>query len=212
MDPITGAIAGVASLIGGERANGANRDAANATNAMSMEQLRKAHQYEVEDLREAGLNPILSANGGGATPGGLNTPSLSDTVSPAVNSGLSSAIAIKSQNADLDLKKEQTALTATQERGQSATNSKIVDETMKTQAEERNIRQDTEAKKHQTDSIYLQNKMLRETMPSMIKEAKAKGDWSQVNQALGALKTGTSTASDVVDMVNPVKLKIKTGK
>lgn len=205
MDPITGAIAGVASLIGGERANGANRDAANATNAMSMEQLRKAHQYEVEDLREAGLNPILSANGGGATPGGLNTPSLSDTVSPAVNSGLSSAIAIKSQNADLDLKDQQTKNTQEDTAVKAITKKNIGESNLK-------LREETELAKHNTDAIRLQNKMLRETMPSMIQEAKAKGDWSQVNQALGALKTGTSTASDVVDMVNPIKLKINSGK
>ena len=39
------------------------------------EAMQNAHQWEVADLRKAGLNPILSATGGsGASTGGLNTP------------------------------------------------------------------------------------------------------------------------------------------
>ena len=41
------------------------------------EAMQNSHQWEVADLRKAGLNPILSATGGsGASTGGLNVPQI----------------------------------------------------------------------------------------------------------------------------------------
>lgn len=58
MDPVTGGLisAGIKGITGIHSANKAYK--------RQKEMMKHAHQWEVEDLRKAGLNPILSATGG----------------------------------------------------------------------------------------------------------------------------------------------------
>lgn len=100
-------IGGLASVIGGSIANkGAKErsdDAANFNQATAMEQMRfqermssTAHQREIEDLKKAGLNPLLSAKYGGAsTPSGAAGSKIAapvkDIISPAISTALNVA-------------------------------------------------------------------------------------------------------------------------
>lgn len=69
---IGGAIGSIGSAIFDR--NTARRDAERA-NSWSKMMSDTAHQREVEDLKKAGLNPILSAGGGGASSPSAQTPS-----------------------------------------------------------------------------------------------------------------------------------------
>lgn len=91
MDPMTGAalITGAANLVGGQIANDANMGQSAKQRGFQAYMSNTAHQREVKDLRAAGLNPILSATGGGgaSTPVGASAK-LENVVGPAVSSAL----------------------------------------------------------------------------------------------------------------------------
>lgn len=94
-----------ASLLGGSLANSASASAANRQMSWQERMSGTAHQREVADLKAAGLNPILSANGGASTPAGA-MPEVKDVFTPAVNSSLAS----RRLAADLDVMKSQIDL------------------------------------------------------------------------------------------------------
>lgn len=104
--------AAAAAAAGGLLSSGMSVWAAREAWKHQKEAMQNAHQWEVADLRKAGLNPILSATGGsGASTGGLNTP-MPDTsgISGGINSAIS-ALKVKNeleqQEANIDLTKQQ---------------------------------------------------------------------------------------------------------
>lgn len=105
MDPLIGAglISGGANLIGGLFGNSSAKREAARNREFQERMARYAHTYEVEDLRRAGLNPILSANGGAATPSG----SMADVGDNIVGEAASSAMAAARTRQELDVLESQ---------------------------------------------------------------------------------------------------------
>lgn len=78
------ALAGTAlSYLSGDKANTANKEAAEMNRDFTREMSNSAHQREMADLKAAGLNPILSGTGGQ----GASTPSaaMPTITAPPVN-------------------------------------------------------------------------------------------------------------------------------
>lgn len=102
--PIAAAVgSSVADYIGNRNANKANASLSRESLALSRDQLYRGHQIEVEDMRAAGLNPVLSATGGSGASGAFS-------VSGNQTNPLSSARDVASKSIELENAKKQGSL------------------------------------------------------------------------------------------------------
>jgi len=152
---ITAAIAGGAALLGGVMGNKANAKEADINREWNRENAQNAHQWQVADLRAAGLNPILSGTGGSGTQTASSAiASQNDVVTPAVQS----AMAARRQDEDLKLLKAQTAKTAQEEKttyeAEQTQRNQQTNLAWDTSLKERQV-QETEARTRNTDMATL---------------------------------------------------------
>lgn len=184
MDPITaGALVGGTGLIGTFLQNQAA--SANAQRQMDFqrEMSNTAHTREVQDLRNAGLNPILSASGSGAsTPSGAAAP-VSD-FAPAISKGFETAMAVRAQN-----KQFQQQDTAIDNLSADTDNKKMSNSLIANQ---------TSASAADVKTKNLTNNILEKTLNAQIKKAQAEGDYAEINQLMGVLQSGTSSANNLL--------------
>ena len=131
MSWIGAAIGAVSGLFGAHKANKQQSSQFSQNYKLAHEQLYKQHQIEVDDLRAAGLNPILSANGGNSTFGASAGGSY-ENLGTAATSGYMAAQQAK------NLQMQNEAIKATVE---------------KTRAEASNVLQDTKLKSAQTSQV-----------------------------------------------------------
>lgn len=153
-----------------------------------------SHQREVEDLKKAGLNPILSANAGASTPSGAS----GTTSAPGPTSFANSA----AQYAKLKQEKESID-------SQIGVN----EETKKTQTELQKLYKENATQSAATaKQTQLQNQIVEKSLPNVLKEQRIKSkqlDWDEkvqdLNNTNAALRGLLGTAKDVKDVINPLK-------
>lgn len=150
-----GNFAGAAlGAVGGFFANREQKKQFQANYDLAKNQLYNQHQIEVADLRAAGLNPILSANGGNSTFGASSGGSY-ENVGSAANSGF---------------------MAAQQAKNLEAQNNAIDAQIIKTRAEAQNVIADTALKQAQTANTKGLTSLIplqRQNIFAMTEQAKA---------------------------------------
>lgn len=113
MDPVTGAIigstiTGAASFFGGLSANSSAKSAAREQIEADRFNYKRRYQWQVQDMKKAGLNPLLAVSQGAPSVPGA---SAAQVPSNPAGEAASSALAYKRAHAEVKLLEEQAKKT-----------------------------------------------------------------------------------------------------
>ncbi len=126
-DTFGAAFGGGAQIFSAKEQNERARHERQAMNRFTERMSSTAHQRQVTDLRNAGLNPILAATGGSSTPGSSQAPVVNE-IGSGVATGLEvmrNKATVKNLEADTMLKNSNSALNVKNLSGASWADEKI---------------------------------------------------------------------------------------
>lgn len=168
LDTITGdgLGSGLLSLGGGILSNASSSKEAKKNRELQYKLATRAHQYEVQDLKAAGLNPILSAGGNGISVPNFQMPQIKDVVTPAV----SSAQHAKRTSAEVQNMVEMN-------KNLRVSNEKIQSDTALNQVLSKAAMADAFLKTSTAQNQAVQNQLLKHQLPKAAAEAKANNSW-----------------------------------
>lgn len=186
---IAGGAQGVFGLVGANMQQRASQGMASDMMNFQERMSSTAHQREVKDLRDAGLNPVLSALGNGSsTPTGAmgEATNQGEPLGQGIASGVATANAMKAMAKDFEAKDATIANQKADTTNKGAQTAGILNQNASTA-------KDIEAKE-------IANKINRETAPALIKKLKAEGKYAEAAQVMGIVSAGASTAKDVTEI------------
>lgn len=186
---------------------GQSRDMMNAQMGFQQMMSGTAHQREVEDLRAANLNPILSATGGAGASSPQGAMGTVENPGLAATQGISSALGIQNQlNQNRSLEKDIEAKDAQIKNVDADTVNKFLNgPLLKNQAVSTGL--DIESKK-------TANKLAHETFKDMVKKARIEGRTTVENTYEGIKNVTGSTAKSFLDLgktINELRKMIYEG-
>jgi len=186
-DAIGLAIGGIISGLGAGRAN--KQMETNSLESMNWQKMMSdtSHLREVQDLQNAGLNPILSANKG-APMGSVSMPNL-ENENAAAAQAIQQAIQVK---AEMGLK----------ERAQSNADAQTEAQVKLAKAQENSARASAAVQTEAQRSAAMQNQILQRQMPGALKHADYDNQYADIDAALKRAKQAAQSIPSV---------KIKTG-
>lgn len=186
MDPVTAGLMGgsIASNVYGNIAtNSANKHESRTNRDFQERMSSTAYQRAKIDMEAAGLNPALMFGSGSAASTPSGDKATMENPGPGITAGINTGLqaqTVKAQSgnlqADTENKKVQNSVLANETRLQGGS-----------------IQQQA-----------MTNKVLKETLDAQIKKAKAEGDYSELNQIMGVINSGASSAGQLMP-----KLKIQ---
>ena len=152
-----------------------NREKANRNRDWQENLSNTAHEREVGDLKRAGLNPILSALGKGASVPGGGQSSMND-LGASINQGQTTAAAVELTKKDIQ---------------------KREDEMVQLQSEAAKNTEQKLLTRQQTEEQKIKNKILDKTSAAAIKHGNATGDYAEAREVIGLINSGINSAAAI---------------